>query len=434
MGLQDESYDCASQAVELAEAGNDDWCLAFALYVQAVTIGLGGDTDTALAITERSADIARVLQDSHLLSWILLGQGYQVADLADANEHTDSEQAFLQRYEEAIALTLEAQNLALDNGDTWTLRKTLVNCADLYSHLGRYADAHAQLDTWLQVQGQPTSRERRQYLANLAETLLHEGKLAEARERCSEALEQAEVASDVGQIAQYAKLLGQIEEESGNLGEALRLYKYFYRQEKRYEGELVKQRARVATVYYDTKSLHKQVEEARTMMLLTERQAFTDELTGIANRRALHNALEALGDGNARNYALIYADIDHFKSINDRFSHQTGDLVIKTFADILSRVCRQSDMVARQGGEEFVILLNRANTEHAIVVCNRIMDCLHEYNWSAIAPGLKVTASFGLAMDFEAANWNSVLALADARLYLAKASGRNRLVTAGGVT
>lgn len=434
LGLQDESYDSASRAVELAEAGNDDWSLAFALYVQAVTVGQGGDTDTALTIIERGAAIARTLEDSHLLSWILLGQGCQVADLADACEGSDPEQVFLQRYEQAIAFTLEAQRLAQGNGDAWTLRKTLVNCADLYSHLGRYGEAHGQLDTWLRIQGSPTSREQRQYLANLAETLFHEGRLADARARCKEALQQAEAAPDVGQIAQYAKLLAQIEEAAGDLGEALRLHKYFYQREKQYEGEYVRQRARVATVYYDTKRLHKQVEEAQARMLLTEQQALTDQLTGVANRRSLHNALEALGDPGTLNYGLVYADIDNFKSINDRFSHQTGDLVIKAFADILVRACRQSDLVARQGGEEFVILLNRANTEHAMLVCNRIMDCLHEHDWSAVAPGLIVTASFGLAMNHEAASWNAVLALADARLYLAKAKGRDCLVTAGAVT
>lgn len=434
LGLQDESYDAAVRAVELAEAGGDQWSLAFALYVEAVTIGLGGDPETALEVIERSAELARAVGDNHLLSWILFGQGYQVADLADATEHSRSKEEFVQRYEQAIDLTLRAQEVAFANGDTLTLRKTMVNCVDLYSHLGRFTDAHAQLDNWLAVQGQPTAKEQRQYLANLAETLLHEGRPAEARDYCRQVLIQAEQASDTGQIAQYTRLLAEIEEQNGDYQEALRLQKSFYTREKQYEGELIKRRARVAAVHYEAKKLHKQVEEARAMMLLTEQAALTDQLTGVANRRALHNALDTMGADNSVNYALVYADIDHFKSINDQYSHQTGDAVIKTFADILVRACRTSDLVARQGGEEFVILLRRASAEHAIIVCNRIIDSLHQYDWSDVADNLKVTASFGIAMGSESADWNSTLALADARLYLAKAGGRDRFVAVGGVT
>jgi len=434
LGLQDESFNCAARAVELAEASGDTWSLAFALYVQAVTVELGGDTETALDITERSAELAQSIGDNHLLSWILFGHGYQIANLADANEDIGSRQEFIQGYERAINLTLQAQALALANGDTLTARRTMVNCADLYSHIERFADAHAQLDSWRGVKGTPTAKEHRQYLANVAETLLHEGKPVQARDYCRQALELAGQAEDLGQIAQYSKLLAEIEEQNGDFKEALRLHKDFYAREKKYQGEAIKRRARVAAIHYETKKLHKQVEEVRAMMLLTEHEALTDQLTGIANRRGLHNALETTARDNAVNYALVYADIDHFKSINDQFSHQTGDMVIKAFADILVTACRTSDVVARHGGEEFVILLKRASAEHAVIVCNRIMDSLHQHDWSTVAPGLSVTASFGVAMGFESADWNSVLALADARLYLAKTGGRDRFVTAGGIS
>ncbi|GAB3061065.1 ligand-binding sensor domain-containing diguanylate cyclase [Stenotrophomonas tumulicola] len=161
-----------------------------------------------------------------------------------------------------------------------------------------------------------------------------------------------------------------------------------------------------------------------------ERQAREDALTGLANRRAFDEALArdfARSQRSRHPLCLVVLDVDHFKSVNDRHSHSVGDMVLGEVAQLLASACRDSDMPARTGGEEFALLLNDTRLEEAAQVCARLHGLFHDHpDWAGV-PGLRVTFSAGL-VELEAADRTPKLLYqrADRALYRAKSDGRDR--------
>ena len=165
-----------------------------------------------------------------------------------------------------------------------------------------------------------------------------------------------------------------------------------------------------------------------------ENLAATDGLTGLFNRRYLEGALErelARAERGSSSLALLLLDIDHFKSFNDTYGHMMGDLVLKKVATTLQRGLRQADVLARFGGEEFVVLLPQVGERGAMESAERIRAALES---SSIHPGglrKRVTVSIGLAMFRDHADSSeSLLRVADEAMYRAKDAGRNRVVVA----
>ena len=160
--------------------------------------------------------------------------------------------------------------------------------------------------------------------------------------------------------------------------------------------------------------------------------ATRDALTGSLNRRSLFDGLatllnEAAADGEP--ISCIMADIDHFKSINDRFGHATGDKVIKLMAGILSDTARADDLVGRYGGEEFCVVLPGASEEAASEVAERMRKAIHDGKSARFTSSLRISASFGVSSDTSGKLTPGALVdLADKALYVAKESGRNRVV------
>jgi two-component system cell cycle response regulator len=167
---------------------------------------------------------------------------------------------------------------------------------------------------------------------------------------------------------------------------------------------------------------------------LVERQASTDGLTELANRRQFE---EALGNEISRAerfggmLALIVADLDDFKQVNDRHGHQAGDDVLRAFADVLRDTVRDIDLAARYGGEEFAVLLPQTDLAGAERVAERLRERM-EIRMVEPASELpfSVTASFGVASFPEAATPAALFAAADEALYRAKSAGKNCVVSA----
>jgi diguanylate cyclase (GGDEF)-like protein len=156
-----------------------------------------------------------------------------------------------------------------------------------------------------------------------------------------------------------------------------------------------------------------------------------DSLTGLANRRAAERALHlALDAASPAPLALLFMDLDHFKAINDRFGHAMGDRVLRECAQLMRQGSRSGDVAARWGGEEFVLVLLGADAGRASEIAERLRTSVERFEWSALHPSLVVTLSIGLASSAEASGGGAgaLLALADARVYAAKAAGRNRVV------
>jgi diguanylate cyclase len=158
-------------------------------------------------------------------------------------------------------------------------------------------------------------------------------------------------------------------------------------------------------------------------------QADRDWLTGLHNRRYLARELERpVPERLAGPLTLAVLDLDHFKSINDGFGHAAGDQVLVRVAGLLLDVLRDSDIVVRSGGEEFLVLMPGTDAHAGRAGCERIRRAVQDETWERIAPGLAVTASIGVATTQGPGNLEALVNLADQRLYEAKRAGRNCVV------
>ena len=162
-----------------------------------------------------------------------------------------------------------------------------------------------------------------------------------------------------------------------------------------------------------------------------ERLATHDPLTGLHNRRYADDYLDeriAEFERYRRSFAVALVDLDHFKRINDDFSHDAGDQVLKAVAAILGDRCRDTDLVSRYGGEEFLLCFPQADLAAAREACEKIRDAVESTEWSLLVPGARVTLSAGISLMRPGLNRRALLGEADRALYDAKAAGRNRII------
>ncbi len=153
-----------------------------------------------------------------------------------------------------------------------------------------------------------------------------------------------------------------------------------------------------------------------------------DDLTGCLNRRGLALSSESFFTPG-KHMALVSADIDHFKSINDRFGSAAGDKILQSIVQVFNKSLRDSDLVARVNGEEFLLLVNGVETDAAWGTCERLRLAVERYGWGTIAPGLRVTISIGLAVRMNDEEMDSLTSKADHALKQAKTAGRNRVIS-----
>ncbi|MBB3120414.1 GGDEF domain-containing protein [Pseudoduganella violacea] len=166
----------------------------------------------------------------------------------------------------------------------------------------------------------------------------------------------------------------------------------------------------------------------RRLQTVLERRSTHDPLTNVLNRRgfgACYDAQLALLRREGRPLALMHIDLDHFKKINDRYGHSTGDQVLVHAAGAIRYAVRECDYVARFGGEEFVVLLPDSTLKAAAGAAERIQNMLRELRGAHLPA---YTASIGIACQYSShESLDNLLARADVALYRAKANGRNRV-------
>jgi diguanylate cyclase (GGDEF)-like protein len=164
---------------------------------------------------------------------------------------------------------------------------------------------------------------------------------------------------------------------------------------------------------------------------IVERQALIDGLTGIANRRQLEDAFAheiARADRLGAPLTLVLADLDDFKTVNDRHGHAVGDDVLREFASVLRSTVREADLAGRWGGEEFVLLLSGTDAEGGAHLAERVRASLNERSFSGRAGAVvEVTCSFGVAQHRVSETERQLFAAADRALYEAKRRGKNRV-------
>ncbi|MCP1727044.1 diguanylate cyclase (GGDEF)-like protein [Natronospira proteinivora] len=173
-----------------------------------------------------------------------------------------------------------------------------------------------------------------------------------------------------------------------------------------------------------------------TMFLLThhlKRSATTDPLTGLLNRRATQSILDlecARAKRHDLHFAVIMADLDRFKRVNDQYGHEVGDEVLRELAGRLSASVRKEDSVARWGGEEFLVLLREDRPELVMQVAEKIRQAVAGQSFATKAGPLSITISLGGACHTGEEPAEATISRADTALYQAKEAGRNQTMLA----
>jgi diguanylate cyclase (GGDEF)-like protein len=163
-----------------------------------------------------------------------------------------------------------------------------------------------------------------------------------------------------------------------------------------------------------------------------QRQAVTDDLTGLANRRQFLVQLESEIARSRRSgspLGIVLADLDDFKRVNDTHGHQAGDVALRSFAEILTTMARDVDLAVRLGGEEFAVLLPDTDLAGAAQLAERLRLALESTVIGRPPSQIRLTASFGVSSFPAAAAAEDLLTDADRRLYDAKRTGKNRVVS-----
>ncbi|MFA5551945.1 MAG: diguanylate cyclase [Trueperaceae bacterium] len=362
----------------------------------------------------------------------------------------------LGRTEEAVA--------ALEQGVEW--QQGLVNRSYYATALSKAAIGHAAAGNRAQAttrfeealaavaaheHGDPFEDEIR---AEYGDFLMAEGRPSEALAQYERALEHARAA---GRATSEASMLERTARALSALGRYEDAYKVLREHMAASKGaEEERNDLALRTQLLELESTISQTNElsvvARQAMIdanreLRERTRYledlsvTDDLTGLFNRRYFRLRVveeEARATRQDADLMLMLIDIDHFKAINDSHSHTVGDAVLKEFGALLTKAFRETDVVARWGGEEFAVLLPGFCRESAAAVAERARKMVEDHDWTASGPDLSLTVSIGIAGLAEvvplaskqgAGRYEALFELADARLYEAKRQGRNRVVT-----
>lgn len=457
-----EALRAAVAANEAFKAASDLAGMCAALIRVGASLRAAGDHGAAIGTLEQAEDLAREVGDESRIAQVLRNIGICCSILG--------------RHQQALSNLHEADEL---HGRVGDLRESIQTRLSLYNALSRQAEAstaadhqrqashHALLAPWLELADQADaaglSRLAAMARGNYAITLHQSGQHREAIAEL-EGLYETYTGFDMWPNA--AITLNELGRCRAALGDHSRARECYERaiellsedgslddQFESWDGladafEAMGEHARALAALRQSRAIEKRKtdEVARHSVARRElrielarltsqwaRQATQDPLTGLGNRRALERWMaEALPRAeHGEPLTLLLLDLDHFKQVNDRFGHATGDEVLKRVGDLLRRNCRSRDLAVRYGGEEFVLALASVRRDEAIDVAQRLRESIAAHPWASVDPALRVSVSIGVAEASEAADASGLLTLADRRLYAAKYAGRNQVVTAG---
>lgn len=402
-----------------------------------------GDPENALSYTLQSLKLSASIGSRHTLGISLEGAGTLSRVLGDVTKAF----AF---YERALTLREEI-------GDRQGRASTLRHLGNLYAAVARrertlrcfeqslvlaretghrYTEAEVLKDLGAYYQEQPqTAKGYLQQALTLAQAM----KLTQLSRNCADALYRLSKAEfDTARALFYLELFyaaDKILSDETAARETQRLLGQFELERVQQEAEI--QRLRNVELVRVNEAL-KRTNEQNTELVAAlkdqakklRRQAVEDSLTGLYNRRYAEQRLTATFERAARRaqpFSVALADIDDFKGINDRFSHAVGDRVLQIIAEILRLSLRRTDIAARYGGEEFVLIFPETPLEEGYKACEKLRKAVMEFSWGGVHPELKVTLSLGLCSDLSLPTYEKMVAVADAKLYKAKRSGKNRV-------
>jgi diguanylate cyclase (GGDEF)-like protein len=194
--------------------------------------------------------------------------------------------------------------------------------------------------------------------------------------------------------------------------------------------KLTSGRSEVDTLHEKIKSLEKELDK-------TKEESIKDHLTGLLTRRAYEESVKSIENQFVRNntqYAVVFFDLDYFKKVNDTYGHKAGDMILSTFAKVLSKNTRDLDIVGRYGGEEFVAVIHFNLKRELLKYLKRIKSIISENEFLFQKHKIKVTFSAGVAIRNDHNSYDSTIQKADILLYQAKEGGRNKIILEDGTT
>ena len=452
LGLHRDALEHAIRALRLARTMHDRRLECWALNRVGVSYEFLEDPRLALQYVQQALDLARELprHDEELFAALnnLAGGEIKVANEAMREGDFDRAEASLataRRHAE------EALELARRSGNTHRETLALGNLAQAISHGPDRRQAQALLEQYQALARQHGyQRELVSADFDMACLLRQDGRHALAALRLEQLLTDIDDEDDALRLSiEHAlydsyKALGRYEQALAHLERHAALERKQLKARAQAQARVLLARleidqARLETVHaridaelqrLRTRELEQEHQALRMHAEVLGREAREDALTGLHNRRAIDEALPGLLDRSRSEQAPIavaMADLDNFKTINDRFGHGVGDQVLSTLAQILRAKTRGADLLARVGGEEFIIVLGRTPIDLAHEICERLRQAVAQHAWHELASDLQVTISVGLVAGEPEDAQHALIERADAALYEAKRRGRDRV-------
>jgi diguanylate cyclase (GGDEF)-like protein len=455
LGFHHEALRNITRAVQQArELGDAKW-ISWTLSRAGVVYELMSDAEQASRFTRQALEIARGVPGAEEEAFAALNNLASAAS-ASAEQHTRSgnESAAQEALRQARAYAEEAVELAGRSGNTHRQTIALANLASIVGLLG---EDDLSIELLARVQSMATEHDYKPLMLSahidLAELHRRRGRHALAIKRLDQVLAQVTASEDPETALMVHRALYESHRALGSYRQALAHHEAYARLDRNTLLQRADAQARLllsklevneARVAADRARLDAELLRSRTHQLEAEHRALQqrseelgraaeeDALTGLRNRRSVDALLPLLMEravGDDTPLVAVLADLDHFKAVNDTFGHAAGDEALKAIAQLLHANTRGTDVLARMGGEEFLLVLVGTPLHAAQETCERLRGAVQQHDWDSIAPGLRLTVSLGLAElgPYRAAHeW---LKRCDAALYAAKREGRNRVVT-----
>ncbi len=455
LGLNPEALDHISEAVEAARASGDARLLCLAYNRVGLAKGHLGRYEEGERFLTDSLAMARELQNEEEIYRALTNLGVVASDAFDAFESRGDTLAAQEAIERACRHGEEALIVARRSGHAYREALTLSNLGRYLGVSGRERAAHTLLG---HARALALENDHRALVlacdGNRAELLVREKRHDEAIPLLIEALAGAQELYANSMVQDMHLQLYLAHKARGDLAEALTHHEAYHaltkeqlEQRNDAQSRLMMNRLELDQALFGAERSRMQAElqRVRAEQMAAEaerlqaqarelgRYVLADPLTGLGNRRQVERELPRLLSHSERSgepLAVAVLDLDHFKQVNDRFGHAVGDAVLMATADLFRARVRGGDLIARMGGEEFLIVLAHATLEWAREACERLRLAIEGHDWAQIAPGLQVTISIGLCLAGAQRDGAQLLEQADLALYQAKKEGRNRVVVA----
>ncbi len=456
------------KSLKLAEELNQELAIAMAYHNMAIAYGELGDFDISLEYYLNALELYEKLGEAESAHKTLQNIGVIHINLekydealvsllktAELLKNTDDKETAalayinigrsyskLKKYKPAVSYLRKGLNILRDMGSYLNMSYALGELGTVNMKLKKYEEAQSFMQESIAIKLEYSD------YSGLAESYYNLGRLYLELDNIEVAIETFLKALELANGAKAKLHLKHINEELSAAYEKLDDYKNalkYLRNHLRVRKELFEDansgRVQAMLTKHEIAQNEKDREIVRRnaelnianerLQLLTrelEKQAKEDSLTQLYNRRYFDTILEKEYGRSQRylkNMSVMICDIDNFKQVNDKFSHQIGDQVLIKVAEIFKESVRENDTIARFGGEEFVAVFPESDSQEAYLICERIRKSIENYPWYEIKAELKVTVSLGICDDTSLGSGETMISRADDALYEVKNNGKN---------